>query len=82
MPADKYGKSLYKAGTVKMEKAAAANRDPARKAAAMKIMAREGTTSAAGGRAPVKMPAKTPAPKPVQVIRTTVSMKPTPTKKK
>jgi hypothetical protein len=48
----------------------------------MKIMAREGTTSAAGGRAPVKMPAKTPAPKPVQVIRTTVSMKPTPTKKK
>ena len=76
MPADKYGKSLYKAGTVKMEKAAAANRDPARKAAAMKIMAREGTTSAAGGRSAVKMP------KPVQVIRTTVNMKPTPTAKK
>jgi hypothetical protein len=82
MPADKYGKSLYKAGTVKAEKAATANRDPARKAAAMKIMAREGTTSAAGGRAPVKMPAKTPAPKAPQVIRTTVMMKPTPTKKK
>ena len=82
MPADKYGKSLYKAGTVKAEKAAIANRDPARKAAAMKILAREGTTSAAGGRAPVKMPAKTPAPKPVQVIRTTTMMKPTPMGKK
>jgi hypothetical protein len=82
MPADKYGKSLYKAGTVKAEKAAIANRDPARKAAAMKILAREGTTSAAGGRAPVNMPAKTPAPKPVQVIRTTTMMKPTPTGKK
>ena len=76
MPADKYGKSLYKAGTMKSEKAAIANRDPARKAAAMKIMAREGTTSAAGGRSAVKMP------KPVQVIRTTVNMKPTPTAKK
>jgi hypothetical protein len=82
MPANKYTRSLYKPGTVASERAAIANRDPARKAAAMKIMAREGTTSAAGGRAPVKMPAKTPAPKPVQVIRTTVSMKPTPTKKK
>jgi hypothetical protein len=82
MPADKYGKKLYAAGTVKAEKAAIANRDPARKAAAMKILAREGTTSAAGGRAPVKMPAKTPAPKPVQVVRTTVMMKPTPMGKK
>ena len=82
MPADKYGKKLYAAGTVKAEKAAMANRDPARKAAAMKILAREGTTSAAGGRAPVKMPAKTPAPKPVQVVRTTVMMKPTPMGKK
>ncbi len=81
MPADKYGKSLYKAGTVKSEKAAIANRDPARKAAAMKIMAREGTTSAAGGRPAVKMPAKPAAPKP-QVTRTTVMFKPTPTKKK
>ena len=85
MPADKYGKSLYKAGTVKSEKAAIANRDPARKAAAMKILAREGTTSAAGGRPAVKMPAKTAMPKPTkapQVIRTTVMFKPTPTKKK
>jgi hypothetical protein len=82
MPANKYTRSLYKVGTVAAEKAAIANRDPARKAAAMKIMEREGTTSPAGGRAPVKMPAKTPAPKPVQVIRTTVNMKPTPTAKK
>lgn len=82
MPADKYGKSLYKAGTMKAEKAAIANRDPARKAAAMKIMEREGTTSAAGGRPAVKMPAKTAMPKAPQVIRTTVMFKPTPTKKK
>ena len=82
MPADKYGKSLYKAGTMKSEKAAIANRDPARKAAAMKIMEREGTTSAAGGRPAAKMPAKTAMPKAPQVIRTTVMFKPTPTKKK
>ena len=82
MPADKYGKSLYKAGTMKAEKAAIANRDPARKAAAMKIMEREGTTSAAGGRPAAKMPAKTAMPKAPQVIRTTVMFKPTPTKKK
>ena len=81
MPADKYGKSLYKAGTMKSEKAAIANRDPARKAAAEKLLAREGTTSPAGGRA-VKMPAKTAMPKAPQVIRTTVMFKPTPTKKK
>jgi hypothetical protein len=55
MPANKYGKSLYKAGTMKSEKAAIANRDPARKKAAEKIMAREGTTSTAGGRPAVKM---------------------------
>ena len=82
MPADKYGKSLYKAGTMKAEKAAIANRDPARKAAAMKIMEREGTTSAAGGRPAAKMPAKTAMPKAPQVSRTTVMFKPTPTKKK
>jgi hypothetical protein len=82
MPANKYTKALYKVGTVKAEKAAMANRDPARKAAAMKIMAKEGTTSPAGGRSAVKMPAKIAAPKPVQVTRTTVNMKPTPTKKK
>ena len=54
------------------ERAAIANRDPARKAAAIKIMAREGTTSAAGGRS---------ASKP-QVIRTTVGMKSSPTTKR
>jgi hypothetical protein len=72
MPANKYTRELYKVGTVKAEKAAMANSDPARKMAAMKAVAREGTTSAAGGR-----PAK-----PVQVIRTTVAMKPTPAPKK
>jgi hypothetical protein len=129
MPADKYGKSLYKAGTMKSEKAAIANRDPARKAAAEKVMKREGTTSPAGGRPAAKnlgaisnkdrqmltsAAAKikpTAAPrdlgtlnnknlgaisnkdrrmltsaaakiKPAQTIRTTVLMKPTPTKKK
>lgn len=55
MPADKYGKKPYSAGTVKAEKAAIANRDPARKAAAMKLLAQEGTTSAGGGRPAVKM---------------------------
>lgn len=76
MPANKYTKALYKSGTIKAEKAAIANRDPARARRAMESVAREGTTSAAGGRSAVKMP------KPVQVIRTTVSMKPTPAKKK
>jgi hypothetical protein len=46
----------------------------------MEAVAREGTTSAAGGRAPMKMPK--PVQKPVQVTRTTVNMKPTPAKKK
>jgi hypothetical protein len=80
---DIYGnksKALYKAGTIAAERAAIANRDPARARRAMEAVAREGTTSAAGGRAPVKMPK--PVQKPVQVIRTTVSMKPTPAKKK
>ena len=85
MPANKYTRSLYKVGTVKAEKAAIANRDPARKKAAEKIMKREGTTSPSGARPAVKMPAKTPAPKmskPVQVIRTTQMYKPTPSSKK
>jgi len=47
---------------------------------------REGTTNPSGGRPAVKMPAKIaatkPVQKPVQVIRTTVNMKPTPTAKK
>ena len=82
MPADKYGKSLYKAGTMKSDKAAIANRDPARKAAAEKLLAREGSTNPSGGRPAAKMPAKTAMPKAPQVIRTTVMFKPTPTKKK
>jgi hypothetical protein len=57
-----------------------------RKAAAAKITAQEGTTSPSGGRPAVKMPAKIaavkPVQKPVQVIRTTVNMKPTPAAKK
>jgi len=73
---DIYGnksKALYKAGTIAAERAAIANRDPARARAAMKAVAREGTTR---GAEMVK------AAKPVQVIRTTVSMKPTPMAKK
>jgi hypothetical protein len=77
MPADKYTRSLYKPGTVKAEKAAEANRDPARARAAMARLAREGTTSASGGRPAVKMPAK-----PSQVVRTTQLYKPTPSSKK
>ena len=73
MPADKYGKKLYTAGTVKAEKAAIANRDPARKAAAVKIMAREGTTRGPEMVKPVKAP---------QIIRTTVSMKSSPVTKR
>jgi hypothetical protein len=95
MPADKYTRSLYKPGTVKAEKAAIANRDPARKAAAEKLLAREGTTNPSGGRPAVKMPAKTaPAKAPVakspvtkmplkqQVTRTTTAYRPTPMGKK
>jgi hypothetical protein len=59
-----------------------------RKAAAEKIMKREGTTSPAGGRpALLRMPTptKTPAvkmPAKPQIIRTTTAMKPTPMGKK
>ena len=81
MPANKYTRALYKTGTVASEKAAIANRDPARKAAAQKITREEGTTSPAGGRA-VKMPAKVAMPKAPQIIRTTVNMKSTPMGKK
>jgi hypothetical protein len=80
---DIYGnksKALYKAGSItadrKAEAAAIANRDPARARRAMQAVAREGTTSAAGGRAATKMPAKP------QVISNTVRMKPTPMGKK
>ena len=63
----------------------------ARKAAAEKIMKREGTTSPSGARpallrvAPPSKPAKAPAvkmPKAPQIIRTTTNMKPTPIGKK
>lgn len=84
---DIYGnksKALYKAGTIAAERAAIANRDPARARRAMEILAREGTTNPSGGRPATKMPAKPASPKakPVQVIRTTQLYKPTPTKKK
>ena len=90
MPANKYGKSLYKAGDMKSEMAAERNRDPARKKAAELITSREGTTNPGGGRAPVKMPAKVaPAKMPAkmaapkqQVISTTKMFKPSPMTKK
>lgn len=81
MPANKYTRELYKTGTVASERAAIANRDPARKAAAEKIMREEGTTSPAGGRA-VKMPPKPSAPKAPKVISLTTNMKSTPMGKK
>jgi hypothetical protein len=85
MPANKYTRSLYKAGTVKAEKAAIANRDPARKKAAEKIMKREGTTSPGGGLQRLRcrqrhcplnpINAKTnPLCAKMQVIRTTTNM--------
>jgi hypothetical protein len=75
MPANKFTKALYKSGTVKAERNAEMLRERLKSP-----MPKEGTTSAAGGRAPVKMPK--PVQKPVQVTRTTVNMKPTPAKKK
>ena len=81
MPANKYTRALYKTGTVASEKAAIANRDPARKAAAEKVLSREGSTSPAGGRA-VKMPAKPAAPKMQKVISMTTNMKSSPMGKK
>ena len=87
---DIYGvksKALYKAGDMAGEigaqrNAAAAARLAGRKPDAAKITAREGTTSAGGGRPAVKMPAKTAMPKAPQVIRTTQLYKPTPMGKK
>jgi hypothetical protein len=81
MPANKYTRELYKTGTVASERAAIANRDPARKAAAAKITAREGSTNPSGGRA-VKMPAKPAAPKMQKVISMTTNMKSSPMGKK
>ncbi len=68
MAANKYGKGLYKAGTIKSEKAAIANRDPARARAAMERVAKEGTT---------RPPEKIKIAKP-QVISNTVRMKSSP----
>lgn len=94
MPANKFTRALYKTGTVASEKAAIVNRDPARKAAAEKVTAREGTTSSAGGRAAPKalgaisnkerqmLTSAAAKIKPVQIIRTTTAMKPTPMGKK
>jgi hypothetical protein len=81
MPANKFTRALYKTGTVAAEKAAIANRDPARKAAAKEITAREGSTNPGGGRA-VKMPAKPTAPKMQKVISMTTNMKSSPMGKK
>lgn len=86
---DIYGvksKALYKAGDMAGEigaqrNAAAAARLAGRKPDAAKITAREGTTSASGGRPAAKTAMPKPAKAP-QVIRTTVMFKPTPTKKK
>mgnify|MGYP007004381940 CR=1 FL=1 len=85
-PTDKYGNRATDADLGIGPGVAAA-----RKAAAEKIMKREGTTSPSGARpallrvAPPSKPAKAPAvkmPKAPQIIRTTTNMKPTPTGKK
>jgi hypothetical protein len=84
-PTDKYGNRATNA-----DLGIGPGADAKRKAAAEKIMAREGTTSKSGGRPAVKMPAKTaPAKMPAKmaapkqaVIRTTTAYKPTPMGKK
>jgi len=80
---DIYGtksKSLYKVGDMAAEMAVKRNADASAKV--IKTTVREGTTNASGGRPAVKMPAKMTAPKPVQVTRTTVNMKSSPTTKR
>jgi hypothetical protein len=62
--------------------AAAAARLAGRKPDAAKITAREGTTSAAGGRPAAKVAMPKPVQKPVQVTRTTTAYRPTPMGKK
>ena len=85
-PTDKYGNRATDA-----DLGIGAGVAAARKAAAEKIMKREGTTSPSGARpALLRMPtpskpAKAPAvkaPKAPQIIRTTTNMKPTPMGKK
>jgi len=87
MPANKYTRALYTPGTVAAERAAIANRNPARKIEAEKITKQEGTTNPGGGRPVVRMPVSPPKPpkppklppvKPPQVIRTTTNMKSSP----
>jgi hypothetical protein len=89
-PTDKYGNRATNA-----DLGIGPGADAKRKAAAEKIMAREGTTNPSGGRPAVKMPAKTaPVKAPVakspvtkmplkqQVTRTTTAYRPTPMGKK
>jgi hypothetical protein len=78
---DVKSKALYKAGSLAGEIGAARNAAAAAKYVKPKPDMREGTTNPTGGRAPVKMPAKTPAPK-QQVTRTTTAYRPTPMGKK
>jgi hypothetical protein len=54
MPMKKGTKVLGASPAEKMERAAIANRDPARAKAAMQVLKKEGTTYNLGGRAPTK----------------------------
>ena len=54
MPMKKGTKVLGASPEAKMERAAIANRDPARAKAAQAILKKEGTTYIMGGRAPAK----------------------------
>lgn len=77
-------KALYKAGDMAGEigaqrNAAAAARLAGRKPDAAKIMAREGTTNASGGRPAAKTPAPKPTPKPAAKMPAKTAM-PKPTK--
>lgn len=81
---DIYGtksKALYKAGDMAGEIGAARNAAAATKYVKPKPDMREGTTNPSGGRPAVKTAMPKPAKAP-QVIRTTVTFKPTPTGKK
>lgn len=78
---DIYGnpsKALYKAGTIRAERAAAANRDPERARRAMQIVAQEGITRGPERIKPASKPKPAAPLKKPQVTRTTTDMKPTP----
>jgi cell division septation protein DedD len=78
---DIYGnpsKALYKAGTIRAERAAAANRDPERARRAMQIVAQEGITRGPERIKPASKPKPAAPLKKPQVTRTTTNMKPTP----